>query len=159
MNSEPRKRKLSGLLESLEKRKKREINMWQDELNQCREALRKLKNADTKDMTPLQFAHYRNRLHLEVKKGVALTQKLKATGVQVEKRGRPKKEPSEAYKQTHVKFTAMLKPGNLDYLKRLKDSGSIDNISAFLDDLIERHRSGREGEETKKFNFADHLAP
>lgn len=91
MNSEPRKRKLSGLLESLEKRKQREIKMWQDELNQCREALRKMKNADTKDMTPLQFAHYRNRLHLEVKKGVVLTQKLKAAGVQVEKRGRPKK--------------------------------------------------------------------
>jgi hypothetical protein len=138
------RRRLGGITESLQKKRKQEVVRWQWELQQCCMALATLRKAATGDMSPLQLAQHRNRLHIEEKKKAVLNQKLKGAGVQVEKRGRPKKDPSEAYKQTHVKFTAMLKPENLDYLKRLKENGNIDNISAFLDELIGLHRGGLE---------------
>ena len=144
-------RRLGGITESLQRKRKQEVVRWQGELQQCCKALATLRKTAAADMTPLQLAQHQNRLHLEEKRRVVLTQKLNAAGVQVEKRGRPRKEPSEAYKQTHVKFTAMLKPENLDYLKCLKDSGGIDNISALLDSLIERHRAELAEETKEKF--------
>lgn len=144
MYGDGNRRNLSGIVESLERRKQQEIARWQEELVQCRKMIQTLKGTGCQGMTRLQLSHLQNKLHIEEKRRSVLIQKLKAAGVQVEKRGRPKKDPSEAYKQTHVKFTAMLKPENLEYLKRLKENGNIDNISAFLDELIGLHRGGLE---------------
>lgn len=65
--------------------------------------------------------------------------KLKSLGFSVEKRGRPTKPHSEKYSTTHTKFTAMLTPNNLDYVKQLKANNQVKNISSFLDMLIENY--------------------
>ncbi len=140
MHEEKRKQCFSGLIETLEKRKQHDIARLQAELAHCRSVLKALKKVSTQGMSKVQSAHHQNRIYLEQRRKVVLVNKLKALGVMVEKRGRPKKEPEKTYKQTHVKFTAMLKPENLDFLKKLKKQGDIVNISAFLDELVEKHR-------------------
>ncbi|MEF2243830.1 hypothetical protein [Paenibacillus sp. IITD108] len=139
---EHRIRSFSTFSAQLEERKQKDIQRWKAELNLCQAELVKLRKQVAKEMTRVEQVHLQNRLRVEEKRKSILLGRLKTAGVQIEKRGRPKKDPSEAYKQTHVKFTAMLKPENLEYLKCLKESGGIDNISALLDSLIERHRDG-----------------
>lgn len=55
------------------------------------------------------------------------------------KKGRPKKNDSEKYKNKKEKFTAMLEPIALNYIKALKSDGIIHDISSFLDSLILEH--------------------
>ena len=57
-----------------------------------------------------------------------------------EKRDRPRKESSTTYKEQRKKFTAHLQLSTVEYLQQLKNNGSINNISAFLDELVAEHQ-------------------
>lgn len=72
-----------------------------------------------------------------------ISSRLKNLGVE-EKRGRPKKADGERYQEQRKKFTAHLLPETMAYLQQLKASGSIANISAFLEELIAEHRKKEE---------------
>lgn len=141
MQNEKRKVSPSRLsAETFEECNQHDISCWKTELDHCSSLLIALKKRSTGEMSRLQLAHHKNKVCLENRRKLLLIEKLKSAGVRVEKRGRPKKDPTKTYKQTHAKFTAMLKPENLDYLRQLKKQEGIANISVFLDELIEKHR-------------------
>lgn len=68
-----------------------------------------------------------------------ISSRLKNLGVE-EKRGRPKKAEGERYQEQRKKFTAHLQMNTVDYLQGLKASGTITNISAFIDELVAEHQ-------------------
>ncbi|MEK4712064.1 hypothetical protein [Sporosarcina sp. FSL K6-5500] len=79
------------------------------------------------------------RIHFQEQQITTILGRLKNAGY-TDKRGRPKKEVADTYKANRVKFTAHLQKEQMDYVQQLKKEGTIPNISAFLDELIEQHR-------------------
>lgn len=121
------------------KSKTLQIAFLKNELSLCKKKIRKLRSISTNGYSNFEILTLNRDLEVEILKKEALMRKLSLLGV-TEKRGRPKKNDTEKYSHTRSKFTAMLLPDNLTYLKKLKDTGKINNISAFLDSLIEDHR-------------------
>lgn len=68
-----------------------------------------------------------------------LKNQLKIRGF-TEKRGRPKKEVGSTYKEQRKKFTAHLQLDTYEYLQQLKKQRTINNISAFLDELVTNYQ-------------------
>lgn len=116
------------------------ITSLQNDLDSCNLEIKRLKKISVDSMSATENLTFQHNLEIEIKKRKIIKDKLTSFGV-LEKRGRPKKADEEKYLNKHSKFTAMLKPENLDYLKALKNNGTIDNISSFLDKLIEEYIS------------------
>ncbi len=127
-----------------EKHKESNIVSLKKQLQSCRNRITELK-AQKKDCFSLEEKSVLTEaLKRQYQKKDYLFKKLSDLGYQ-DHRGRPKKRTDEKYEHGRSKFTAMLLDENLDYLKSLKDAKHIDNISAFLDVLIENHRKSITG--------------
>ncbi|KAB7666036.1 hypothetical protein [Bacillus sp. B1-b2] len=92
-----------------------------------------------KEESDLERKRLNHKIILLNQRRKGLKERLKQLGYE-DKRGRPKKIEADTYKGQRIKFTAHLLPKNMEYLKQLKESKKIDNISAFLDELIQSNR-------------------
>lgn len=123
--------------------KEARIAYLKNELFLCKKRIRELKSISVDSLSDFEKMQLERELQVQMHKREVLKKKLSGFGIS-EKRGRPKKNDSEKYSTTHKKFTAMLKPENLEYLKKLKSDKKIKNISCFLDELIEKYRFDNE---------------
>ncbi|SHJ92767.1 hypothetical protein [Paramaledivibacter caminithermalis] len=115
------------------------ITMVKKDLKSCNEKIKELTSIDTDNLTDMEKLKLERAIKVEELRRDKLKSKLSSLGYE-EKRGRPRKIDSEKYDSNRSKFTAMLLTENLDYLKELKATKKIKNISAFLDELIENYR-------------------
>lgn len=120
--------------------KKAIFNKLLTELKTTRKDRLHLEGQLNNDLSPFDFLKLQGEINVLSMKEDVLQNKLIATGY-VDPRGRPAKPNNEKYSATRSKFTAMLNKDNLNYLKHLKSIGDINNISAFLDYLIEGYRN------------------
>ena len=119
--------------------KEMQIAFLKNKLFLCNREINELKlHSSSDNVSDSEREDIEYNLKNELNKKLVIKEKLTALGI-IEKRGRPKKNNTEKYGSTRDKFTAMLKPSNLDYLKKIKAEKKIKNISAFLDVLIENH--------------------
>ncbi|MCT4509511.1 MAG: hypothetical protein N4A48_12300 [Tepidibacter sp.] len=119
--------------------KKYNLISKKNDLDLCKRKIRNLKNISLDNLSIYEKNKITRDLEIELRRKEVLERDLKKLGF-IETKGRPKKNPDEKYCNTRKKFTAMLLPKNLDYLKALKSEQKIDNISSFLDEIIEIHR-------------------
>jgi hypothetical protein len=140
--------------EQLEALKKNTIQSRLKDLNNCKKLISELKKEDTSSMTKLELHHHQKELELQVKKKRILLQRLLNLGYNAGKIGRPKKNDSEKYKNTHTRITCYFTKGNSKILKELKDQGDIENISAFLNELLDAYFSltTKDGDYNEKEN-------
>lgn len=123
--------------ENLEASRENAIKVALIELNLCKESITELKEEDISSMSkPELFSHDR-KLDLQVRKRKVILQKLLKLGYNADKRGRPKKEEHEKYKFNHVRMACYFTEDNAALLKKLKEQGAIENISSFINDLIQ----------------------
>lgn len=108
------------------------------QLKSCREKISELKAQNSNSTTADDKSALESALLKQYARKKQILSKLAKLGYH-DNRGRPKKNDNDKYEYSRSKFTAMLLDENLDYLKQLKDSKTIDNISSFLDTLIEIH--------------------
>jgi hypothetical protein len=111
------------------------------EFNECKDIIKDLRKEDTSSMSKSEFYHHQKKLDLQVKKRVILLGKLSSLGHHADKRGRPKKNESEKYKFKHTRISCYFTKNNIQALKTLKEEGSIENISAFLNELLDTYFS------------------
>ncbi|QIB27938.1 hypothetical protein [Caloranaerobacter azorensis] len=130
-------------IKKISKNKEAKIAYFKNELFLCRKKIKELKSISVDNLSDFKKIQLERDLQIEMHKREVLKKRLLGLGIS-EKRGRPKKNDSEKYSTTHKKFTAMLKPENLEYLKKLKSDKKIKNISCFLDELIEKYRFDNE---------------
>lgn len=97
------------------------------------------KAALMKEESELERKRLNHKIILLDQRKQKLMGRLKQLGHE-DKRGRPKKVTAETYKGQRIKFTAHLLPENMEYLKQLKGSNKVDNISSYLDELIQMDR-------------------
>ncbi|AWI03109.1 hypothetical protein [Clostridium drakei] len=123
------------------------------ELNQCKELIFQLKKQDTSSMTKSELYHHERKLNLQVNKKKILIQKLSILGYNADRRGRPTKDDSQKYKNTHIRMTCYFTTHNSKILKDLKEQGSIENISSFLNELLESYFAlSKDGADDEKEN-------
>ena len=103
------------------------------------QSIKELSSIDTTGFTDIEKLQTERDIQVEELRRKRLRSDLSELGYK-DGRGRPKKADSEKYFSSRNKFTAMLLSENLNYLKKLKESKKIKNISAFLDELIENYR-------------------
>lgn len=89
------------------------------------------------------IAALRRHLETEIRKREIYIQQLAKLGEKAEGRGRPQKAQGQGYQEQRIKFTAWLAPENMFYLRELKSSKKISNISGFLDTLVASYRDSR----------------
>lgn len=122
-----------------ERQRQRTILQVQEQLKQkkkeCKELVLSIKLEESEQKKKL----YTFRLERTEQLIVKISNRLKNLGI-TENRGRPKKAVGEHYQEQRKKFTAHLQPETWTYVQSLKASGSISNISAFLDEVIAEHQ-------------------
>lgn len=120
-------------------KKDREIKRLMEQVDSVKSQSKNYKAALMKEESELERKKLNHRIILLDQRRQGLMERLKQLGYE-DKRGRPKKIATDTYKGQRIKFTAHLLPENMEYLKHLKENGRIDNISAFLDELIQLNR-------------------
>lgn len=115
------------------------ISKIKGELSTCNQKIKELSSIDSNNFTDMEKLKLERDIQVEELRRKKLKSNLSNLGY-AEKRGRPRKAESEKYSSNRSKFTAMLLTENLDYLKKLKKTKKIKNISAFLDELIDNYR-------------------
>lgn len=130
---------MSNILNNYKNTRNYDIVTIKTDLSLCKSKIKKLQSLNKDNFSPVEIAKIQYLIDLELKKEVILKNKLKKLGY-FSKQGRPKKNNSEKYSFKRSKFTAMLLPENVTYLKSLKSEKRIKNISEFLDELITTYR-------------------
>lgn len=125
--------------EQLEKNQQLAIQHMQQSLADKKQELQGYKLAFTNAETEQEQKTLQFRMEHTQRIIIKIQNELQKKGV-VEKRGRPKKESGTTYKEQRKKFTAHLQLATVEYLQQLKNNGSINNISAFLDELVAEHQ-------------------
>lgn len=120
-------------------KKDREIKQIMEQIDSVKLQLKGYKISLATEKSDLERKRLNHKIILLDQRRQGLKEQLKRLGY-VDKRGRLKKIEADTYKGQRIKFTAHLLPGNIEYLKQLKESKKIDNISAFLDKLIQSNR-------------------
>lgn len=128
-------------LNNLQTLNEEKIKKLISEFNDCKDLIKNLRKEDTFSMSKSEFYHYQKKLDLQVKKRLILLSKLSSLGYHADKRGRPKKNDSEKYKFKHTRMSCYFTKNNIQALKTLKEEGSIENISAFLNELLDTYFS------------------
>jgi len=139
--------------ERLEEVKTETINTKLKELQLCKKRISRLKKTDSSSNTRTELQHNMEELATLAQKRNTLIKELATLGHKADRRGRPRKREAEKYKLNHARMTCYFTKGNANLLKDLKALGDIDNISAFLNKLLESyfssHRYGVHDEKTK----------
>ncbi|WP_105618638.1 hypothetical protein [Vallitalea okinawensis] len=115
------------------------IKIYRHDLRTCKRQTKVLQEQLQQDLSTIDHLKIDRELKTVLYQVEVLQRKLSELGFK-DNRGRPKKMPEDKYAANRTKFTAMLNTDNLDYIKQLKSDGQINNISAFLDELILKHR-------------------
>ncbi|MFL0167931.1 hypothetical protein [Candidatus Clostridium helianthi] len=125
-----------NFIKNLQTLNEKKINGLLLELYHCKNSIKELRKKDVSFMTRSDLHHYQRKLDLQVKKRKILLQTLSSLGYNADKRGRPKKNDTDKYKNTHTRITCYFTKDNSKILKDLKEQGSIENISSFLNELL-----------------------
>jgi len=116
-----------------------EINTLLFHLTNCKALIKKAKKIDTSCLSDIELYHYGNSLNLQLGKRKVLLGKLSKLGHYADRRGRPKMKEFDKYKNTHTRMACYFTPTNINKLKALKAEGNIDNISSFLNRLVDSY--------------------
>jgi hypothetical protein len=135
----PRKRNIQL---SIDYYRQKDIDNLLSQYNDSINLIRSLKKKNTSILSKHELYTHNKALTLTLKKKMVLSNKLLAKGYKTEKRGRPKKDINLKYKTTHTRIGCYFTKSNANYLKQLKRDGLINDISAFLNDLINEYKDG-----------------
>lgn len=130
-----------------------EIQSLLRQLNLCKNDIKTLRKIETSQMSKFEKIHYDKKLALSLRKKNILIKKLASLGYKADKRGRPKKSQEETYKSSHVRMTFYSTNDNTRCLRQMKEQGIIENISSFLNNLLEHYFSiNRDGNNYEEKN-------
>lgn len=142
-----------NFLKNLQTLNEEKINRLLSELYNCKNSIKELRKEDVSFMTRSELHHHQRKLDLQVKKRKILLQTLSSLGYNADKRGRPKKNDADKYKNTHTRITCYFTKDNTKILKDLKEQGSIENISSFLNELLQSYFNlSKDGSDYEKEN-------
>ena len=133
------KERLLQSKEQANQQREKVIRKQLDDLQSVRFNIKQFKQQLAQATLPKQQKQLEFRLQQQRKIEEVILGRLKKLNY-TEKRGRPKKEVVDTYKANRVKFTAHLQKDHMIYVKQLQANGQIQNISAFLDELIADHQ-------------------
>lgn len=140
-------------IEQLEEVKTTAINIKLEELQLCKKRISQIKRDYNSSNTKTELDHHMEELTALVQKKITLITELSRLGHMADRRGRPRKRDAEKYKTNHIRMTCYFTEGNIILLKDLKGHGDIENISAFLNELLGSyaisHKDGVHNEKTK----------
>lgn len=140
MENLPRKRNsFQHTLDHYQVKKDQEIKRLTEQIGSVTSQLKEYKVALVREGSELERKRLNHKIILLDQRRQWLKDRLIQLGYK-DKRGRPKKITGDTYKGQRIKFTAHLLPENMEYLKQLKEIGTVDNISAYLDELIQLDR-------------------
>lgn len=142
-NGLPRKRNIT--LRNDEESKQTDIDSLLQQYNDCLNSINSLKKKDTSKLPEAELFRYNKAFNLIIKKKKIISDKLLVKGYKTEKRGRPTKDESTKYKSTHTRISCYFTESNAKYLNELKESGIIDNISAFLNKMLDDYFNYKDG--------------
>ena len=124
-----------------EKLKDNKIKSFLTKLEDCKSLIKSLKKKNTSGLSDPELFHLKRILDLQLRKKKFLAEQLLNLGYITDRRGRPKKNEDEKYKSKHIRMACYFTTKNIQNIKGLKDQCSIDNVSSFLNELIEAYFS------------------
>jgi hypothetical protein len=127
--------------EKIERVKQAQIKVLLWQLTECKAQLKILRNTDVVNMSKVELSRHERELNLQNKRKSGFIKTLDSLGYKADRRGRPKKVEGEKYKVTHTRMTCYFTEANSKHLKELKDQKEIDNISGFLNNLLDYYFS------------------
>lgn len=135
IDSLPRKRNIA--MSDIDKGRSMRIDNLLNKYQECNNSIKDLRKKDTSTLSHIELNRHKKSIDTITRKKFILKNELSSLGYKADKRGRPKKNDSEKYKSTHSRISCYFTNDNTERLKKMKEEDLIENISSFLNELLD----------------------